>query len=120
MQCSELVCEITLNEVNERPEQKKRDECQGADDFQSTRRPHHEMARDVPIGTGRRRRRYVTADSRAQKLSGTVGAVRSRWSGHDVVESCASSHAGDSPVSSNRPVTVQIGASLKLSSVLDP
>ena len=79
MQCSELVCEITLNEVNQRPEQKKRGECQGADDFQSTRRLHHEMARDVPIGTGRRRRRYVTADSRAQKLSGT---------GHDVVETC--------------------------------
>ena len=88
MQCSELVCEITLNQMNEKPKQKKRDECQGADDFQSTRRLHHEMARDVPIGTGRRRRRYVTADSRAQKLSGTVGAVRSRWSGHDVVESC--------------------------------
>ena len=78
MQCSELVCEITLNNVNQKPEQKKRGECQGADDFQSTRRLHHEIARDVLIGTGRRRR-YVTADSRAQKLSGT---------GHGVVETC--------------------------------
>ena len=66
MQCSELVCEITLNEVNE----SQRRSATNANVLTISSRRAACTTRWLATcrSAGRRRRRYVTADSRAETL----------------------------------------------------
>ena len=85
MQCSELVCEITLNEVNGQTEK-----ATNANVLTISSRRAACTTRWLATcrSVGRRRRRYVTADSRLQNSLGLSEPCARGGVGHEVVESC--------------------------------